>query len=81
MTSKFLVGPDVAGDTQQLDVADIIGQLLHRFRIVGVGRLDGNLMVAVNTGADESLAAAPLTKSASPLPYDALHLGPALAVQ
>jgi hypothetical protein len=33
----LLVGLDVTRDAQQLDVVDIVGQTLHRFRVVRIG--------------------------------------------
>ena len=79
MRVHLLVGLDVAGDAQQLDVADIVGQPLHL--LLSLCRLYGLDVVAVHAGTDESLAAASLAKSTSSLPDKSLHLGPALAVQ
>ena len=82
----LLVGLDVAGDAQQLDVVDVVGQPLHL--LFGLGRLDRHLVMTVNAGGDiwhttlgNAVSLASLAKSASPLPHHPLYLMPSLVVQ
>ena len=83
----LLVGLDVAGDAQQLDVGRIVTELLHLHD--GTATLHGLDVVAVHAWRDVpvghscrlALADAPLTQSVGTSPHLGLHLPPPWAVQ
>lgn len=77
MRAHFLMGLDVAIDTQQLDVRWIVSPRLHAVGTFNrVSTFDWLDVVAVNARGNESLALAPLAQASSPLPHYPLHLCP-----
>ena len=86
VAQHLLMRLDVTGNTQQSDVADIVGQPFHL--LLRSPRFNRHDMMAVNTRSYvwfatllNSFLVAPLAQSVGSSPHDALHLFPSLVVQ
>ena len=73
------MGSLVAGDAQQHAVVGVVAEALHLGR--GLGALEWNDVVAVDTGTDVTVALAPLAKGSGSLPHHALGVHPSAVVQ
>ena len=69
----------MAWDAQQHTVVWIVTQALHLGR--GLGALEWDDVVAVDTGTDVTVALAPLAEASGSLPHHALGVQPSAVVQ